>query len=379
MGKIKVDTVTNLAGTGAPNISDGVTIGGVALASVNKQEHYAQSAAPTSPADGAVWYDTDDDKAYVYINSEFYELTYTNLPTNAGNRGVFGGGDNGSGSGTAWQNVIDYISIPTAGNATDFGNLTQAISMGASASNGNRGVFAGGLNGSTVYNIINYITIASAGNATDFGDLTVARRQVGGCSDSSRGVFGGGNSSGGANNYVDVIDYITIASTGNATDFGNLTVSRGGVTAEANLTRALFGGGHAPSNVIDYITVASAGNATDFGDLTIAIHMPGSCSSLTRALFAGGYIGAPSYGNTNTIQYVTIASTGNATDFGDLTLAAQRLGGTSNHTRGVFAAGKTSESSFLPIDYVTIDTTGNATDFGDLSVSRYGTAACSGD
>ena len=154
MSKIKVDTVTNLAGTGAPNIPDGVTIGGVALASVNKQEHYAQSAAPTSPADGAVWYDTDDDKAYVYINSEFYELTYTNIPlTLYGNRGVFGG-------------------LPTG------------------ASNANDG--------------IEYITIITTGNSTDFGNLTVARYGLAGCSDSSRGGFAGGSGN------INVIEYITI-------------------------------------------------------------------------------------------------------------------------------------------------------------------------
>jgi len=30
----------------------------------------------------------------------------------------------------------------------------------------------------------------------------------------------------------------------------------------------LFAGGLSTSNVIDYITIASTGNATDFGDLT---------------------------------------------------------------------------------------------------------------
>ena len=36
--------------------------------------------------------------------------------------------------------------------------------------------------------------------------------------------------------------------------------------------RGLFAGGTSPtnSNVIDYINIASAGNATDFGDLTLA-------------------------------------------------------------------------------------------------------------
>ena len=41
-----------------------------------------------------------------------------------------------------------------------------------------------------------------------------------------RGVFGGGSTGVGSDTSVNTIDYITIATTGNATDFGDLTVSR---------------------------------------------------------------------------------------------------------------------------------------------------------
>ncbi len=41
-------------------------------------------------------------------------------------------------------------------------------------------------------NIIEYVTIASPGNATDFGDLTQLRSYVGGVSNGTRGCFGGG-------------------------------------------------------------------------------------------------------------------------------------------------------------------------------------------
>jgi len=71
------------------------------------------------------------------------------------------------------------------------------------------------------------------------------------------------------------------------------------------------------TNVISFVTIASAGNATDFGDLVAENYLMASCSSSTRGLFAGGAIGASPY-ETNVIQYITIATTGNATDFGDL-------------------------------------------------------------
>ena len=67
------------------------------------------------------------------------------------------------------------------------------------------------------------------------------------------------------------------------------------------------------SNNIEYITIPSTGNGTDFGDLTESKIVPGACSSSAgRAVRAGGY------GFTDVIDYVTIASTGNATDFGDM-------------------------------------------------------------
>ena len=50
-------------------------------------------------------------------------------------------------------------------------------------------------------------------------------------------------------------------------------------------------------------------------------------SNITRAVFAGGYVSA----RVNVISYVTIANTGNSTDFGDLT-AARGNGGSCSGT-----------------------------------------------
>jgi hypothetical protein len=89
-------------------------------------------------------------------------------------------------------------------------------------------------------------------------------------------------------------------------------------------------------------------------------------------LFAGGFSGSAK----NTIDYVTIATTGNATDFGDLYTSRSSVGGCSNGTRALFGGGNSTTNI---IQYVTIQTTGNATDFGDLTVARQGPAAFSGD
>ena len=54
-------------------------------------------------------------------------------------------------------------------------------------------------------------------------------------------------------------------------------------------------------------------------------------SSSVRIAFCGGY--APT--NVNTIDYVTIMSTGNATDFGDLITATSIAAGCSNGHGGL--------------------------------------------
>ena len=137
-------------------------------------------------------------------------------------------------------------------------------------------------------------------------------------------------------------------------------------------TRGLFAGGqNVPSplayyDIIDKITIASTGNASDFGDLTENVFMcTGVCDS-TRGIRGGG-AKSPSPANTNTMDYVTIASDGNAANFGDLTTANQRSAGMSNSIRGLFSGGATpnSSTSVNSIDKITIQTTGNATDFGD--------------
>jgi len=121
--------------------------------------------------------------------------------------------------------------------------------------------------------------------------------------------------------------------------------------------------GQADTNVIEYVEIASTGDGADFGDLTATLGKRGAVNSSTRSVFGGG-VNQPA--KTNIMDYVTTASTGNATDFGDLTVARDFPAGSSNNTRGVFAGGR-SPGSDETIDYITIASTGNATDFGDTS------------
>jgi hypothetical protein len=96
-----------------------------------------------------------------------------------------------------------------------------------------------------------------------------------------------------------------------------------------------------------------------------------AASNSTRGLSFGGQ--TYNDGDVNTITYITIASAGNSTDFGDLLATRVFTGATAGSTRAVVAGGQTVNVIY----FVTISTTGNATDFGDLTTSRFGLAACS--
>ena len=224
-----------------------------------------------------------------------------------------------------------------------------------------------------VVNVMDYITIATTSNAIDFGDLLVAAANKTGTCNNTRGVMIGGY-----NPNTKAMDYITIATTGDAADFGDSIggfygMNQGGVVNSP--TRGVVAGGNSDSaptavNTIQYITIATTGNATDFGDLTHTngYFNVGACSE-TRGLFLGGSDVDSPYATVNTIEYITIATTGNGTDFGDLFQARYNGQGVSNGTRGVVCGGATGPAApdaVNTIDYVTIATLGNAKDFGDI-------------
>jgi hypothetical protein len=142
-------------------------------------------------------------------------------------------------------------------------------------------------------------------------------------------------------------------------------------------TRGIFAGGRDTAgtylNSIDYIDISTLGNATNFGDASVAFSYDACCSSNVRGVIALGSINS---GATATMEYITIATTGNTTNFGNTTQARGGFGGCGNSTRGIFGGGEAA-AQYNIIDYITIATTGNATDFGDLTQAKNGVTACS--
>ena len=326
---------------------------------------------PVEVPQGAIRLNTDSQKLEFYAQDRWWEMATNQESMTTSARGVFAGG---------WSprlNIIDYISINTTGNAIDFGDLTGPRIGTTGTASYTRGVYAMG--STPALNTIDYITIATAGNATDFGDATRTGTEAGCYGSATRGIWAGTGPGDGTN----VIDYVTIASTGNATDFGDLTLKGLGGTGVNSPTRGvLFGrrndtpASSTEHNTIDYVTIASTGNAVDFGDTQVGRCRSQSMCNSTRGVVSGG--DGPS-GSLSSIEFITIATTGNSQDFGEQLFGAggQGFNGVSSATRGVYGVTWNNPSAYNVLEYITIAQTGNGTDFGDLTVSGEGQAGCS--
>ena len=275
---------------------------------------------------------------------------------NAG-RGVFGGGRQPSSSG----NGIFKISIPTQGNADDFGNLSVTSQSLTGCSNGTRGLFMGGYSPAFT-NRIEYVTIQSSGTGIDFGDLNNAGRRLNSsaCASSTRGLQAGGATP----TQYKQIDYVEINTLGDAIDFGDLVLTVGYAAACSSPTRAVWLGGSPNSDFAQYVTIASKGNAVDFG---YEENQHGSMSSgnSVRGVWSGGLNGG-SY-NNDAILYLNMASTGKSVQFGNLTVAKVYGDAVSTNTRHVRIGGygDSPYAASQVMDFILISSGGNAVDFGE--------------
>ena len=327
--------------------------------------------------EGMMRFNTDLNTMEFYNGNGWRQFTYIqdikSSPSTRG-RGVMGGGNPVPGD---HNNTIEFVEVATLGNSLSFGDLTvsrDCPGMGC-CSDGKRGLFMGGWVTPTDTDVIDYITIASEGDAIDFGNASVARGFSATCSSSTRGFnMGGYNPS-----TVNIIDYVEIQTLGNALDFGDLAVVRESFSGLASPTRAITSGGMTPSiqSRIDFFTMSSKGNSVRFGNLTSEVRGNGSLASQVRGIMGGGTRVPSSGTEINIINYITIASEGDASDFGDLTRKARKPAGLSNATRGIFANGYIAPSLHNTMDFITISTTGNAQDFGDATEACNGRGTCS--
>ena len=258
---------------------------------------------------------------------------------------------------------VDRINITTLGNAVydseDLPSGGSGTSHNSAACSDATKAFQAGGSGSDFIHTKNY---ANGSTAVDFGDLTVARNELGGYSNTTRGIFGG---AAGGFYGIGTIDYITMASAGDATDFGDFSAANRNQQCEAggSTTRAIYVGFESDKKKSDYITPSSTGNGTNYGDTSSDHNNAFVASNLTRIIVAAAYTGG------DQIEYNTISSTGSFSNFGNCTNGGWGAA-VANSTRCVFAGGNQSGTAKNTIEYITIASTGNTTDFGDLVAAK---------
>ena len=376
-----------VVGTGqTTSVSTGATTGQGGIQSLKVYETFMPPVGrtadrPTDVKPGMVYYNKDF-KTIEFWDGNFWKQVDN---TTRSGRGVFGGGQ----PGLSGVNTDDYhfINISTQGNAQYFGNLSNsngAANWGGAGS-ATRGLFFGGSNPNNNYmNSIEYITIASAGNGLDFGDMQERSSYVCAFSSSTRAFRGGGyvgtpNPSPYTSN---MLDYVQISTIGNSLDFGDLTVARYVLGACSSATRGIIPGGNgnpAELRTIDVVTMASVGNAIEFGDMMQRRWGCAASSNSIRAVVAAGRNNSAS--NTiNSIESLTIASNGSSVDFGSLAIPRDRFTSCATQTRSVFIGGQNNPAGTVTnsIEFITIATGGEAQDFGDQHNStQYAHASCS--
>lgn len=368
MSEIKFSNFTNEDGSNGPDF--------VGLTTFTSPHYFVPPSGTTAQrpsgeglAPGMLRFNTDIGRLEVWrgdhwatILGESPNLGISTNPAGTsgglGNRGLFG-----ARATPAFINTIDYITISSAGNAINFGDMSDGRYLYGSFSSSTRGVITGG-NGAP--SRIEYVTISSTGNSiVDSGTLNFGRYFATGCSNSTRGLTIGGSIS---------IQLTTISSLGNSQDFGDLSAAKRSLAAGASSTRGIFAGGYINPgtftvfNTIEYVTISTTGTVSNFGNLSSEIYYSSYVGSATRGVWGGG---SSSSIITNVIEFVTITSLGNAQDFGDLYVQVGVHASCSSSTRGIFAGGLTPANSNV-MQSISIQTTGNSIDFGDLTSEGHG-------
>lgn len=277
------------------------------------------------------------------------------------------------------------MTIKIYNNKIQFGDYTLAESVNGftfdgtitanSIIDGFQGTTSGFTSGgfvppATLHNVIDKFPFTSNSNATDVGDLSVTRYSSAGHSSKINGYIAGGIQPP-ATTYSNVIDKFPFSvAFVTGTDVGDLTLARYGASGQSSSISGYSSGGFAPptptttrNNTVDKFTFATDDNATDVGDLTVARADSTGQSSSTHGYTSGG---STIPANVNVIDKFPFASDANATDVGDLTVARNAVSGQSSNTDGYTSGGDA--PLYLTIDKFPFASNSNATDVGDVTV-----------
>ena len=346
MTEIRVDSIVDSSGSGPVDFEEGTfKIKGTSLGSLNLHKFLDSDTAPADSSgdlsvdasrryNGLMWYDSDNTRLNIMTPIGWRTFNANQVPdppSEAGSRCVVIYGNHG-GSRTG---RMEHFTFATGGSATNLGNIGRGSYGGSATSDGSRAVYTWGHDfesyNAPISSNIRYFTIGTSFSTYSFGSLTraISYQNQGVISDGTKGCFAAGYTS--WPNWYNDIEYLTIQTTSNTSDLGDLTQARWAAGGLCDTTYGLVAGGwSSPGRVdtIDYFTIATTGNATDFGNMTQAKDYMCATNNKTKGCLTGGYFynasASPNQGAVTEIDYVTIQTPGNATDFGDLATASQR-------------------------------------------------------
>ena len=332
------------------------------------------SLPPSEIPLGAMRFNSDSQKLEYWNGSAWFQIKTFSPTLDGGARGVWSGGD------PSRSTNMDFITIPTRGNTTDFGDLPfnrGGMNLGIQASN-TRGFICGGE--APVGDSNNYITrfeFSSTGSAVDHADLTFTSKNGGSYSNATRAIQHRGY---GAPSITHKdVDAFTMASTANAFDFGDINSSASyGGGGLASPTRGIIHIAYdgSTTNTIEFCTISTSGSFQDFGDATTTLNnvRSGTGGSSTRGVSMGG---GDSY--VTNCSFITYTTTGNTTEFGELPTGKSYSTAVSDRITCMMAGGQLAPGGTITnqIDSLSIATGGTAVDSGDLTVTKRENSAAS--
>ena len=195
---------------------------------------------------------------------DFGNLTRTDRGAGTGGnstRGIYWGGQ------SAPAERIDYFEIQTTGNAIEFVNLGGSARSGQMCSASPIKCVRSS-SGDTNSDMA-YLNFSTTGKVIDFGDARTSAFYLGTASNGVRGIIAGGsiNFPTPSSHIETSVQHFNFASGGNTTPFGDLQQGSA-YSGASSMTRGCFSSFYSQANSghVESIEIASDGNGVDFGD-----------------------------------------------------------------------------------------------------------------
>jgi len=301
------------------------------------------------------------------LSKGFWSGSPSGGPAFQGENYGYATGDAGGGT------QIRRYSFTSDGNSTLVGDLTHGRSHGGGQSSSDYGYTSCGYTywpSAYAFNVLDRFSFASGSeNASDVGDMTVQVNATSGYSSTENGYQAGGYTRATTNINISTIDRFSFASaSANASEIGDLLSAISGMTGCSSPSHGYSMGGG--SQIQRFSFAAGNQDATDVGDLTFShLSGPGGCQTGSEGYACGGsyYDGSTSVVQSEIAKFA-FASSSNAADNGDLTVARSYGCGTSSTEYGYVAGGYNGSTYGDVIDKFSFAAgTQNSSDVGDLN------------